>query len=375
MKRSHGLLMWLGATALVMACAKGAGDNFGTFGGSVPGGAAGDDGDDDEGGDAQATDGGGSPMSGPAEEDGGDEGAPEGGAGDCCAGNGTPGCEDAAIAACVCAQDAFCCDSVWDDICASMVGELGCADCAGDPGDGGDPGGDGAPPADDGGAGDAGTDDGSDPGGTSGPPDPPGDGGDEGGGGFGDCCMANNSPGCDDAGIEACVCAVDSYCCDTDWDSICVDLVASESCGDCGGGGGGETGEPPAGDTGGGTVDADCCTAHDGAGCADAAIEACVCAADGFCCSTEWDAVCVDQVTSLACGDCGGGTTDPTAGTGGETGGGPVPGACCMATGTPGCPGDPAVEACVCAADAFCCDVEWDGICVDQVTSEACGTC
>jgi len=43
-------------------------------------------------------------------------------------------------------------------------------------------------------------------------------------------------PGCDDPVIEACVCAVDPYCCDTAWDEQCVAEVESLLCGDCGGG-------------------------------------------------------------------------------------------------------------------------------------------
>ncbi|MFM7052712.1 MAG: hypothetical protein ACKOYN_11380, partial [Planctomycetota bacterium] len=49
-----------------------------------------------------------------------------------------------------------------------------------------------------------------------------------------------------------------------------------------------------------------CCEAGS-AGCADSAVSACVCAADPYCCSTEWDAQCVAEVESLGCGSCGGG--------------------------------------------------------------------
>jgi hypothetical protein len=47
-----------------------------------------------------------------------------------------------------------------------------------------------------------------------------------------------------------------------------------------------------------------CCTTSAGPGCADAAIEACVCASDSYCCSTAWDSACVGEVTSLGCGTC-----------------------------------------------------------------------
>ena len=57
-----------------------------------------------------------------------------------------------------------------------------------------------------------------------------------------------------------------------------------------------------------------CCTtgAHPccelgGAGCADNAVAACVCAQDPFCCSTQWDAQCVGEITQFGCGSCSGG--------------------------------------------------------------------
>jgi hypothetical protein len=48
----------------------------------------------------------------------------------------------------------------------------------------------------------------------------------------------------------------------------------------------------------------ECCAVHTAAGCSDAAVEACVCATDPFCCRTEWDATCVDEVGTLSCGSC-----------------------------------------------------------------------
>ncbi len=47
---------------------------------------------------------------------------------------------------------------------------------------------------------------------------------------------------------------------------------------------------------------------------------------------------------------------------------------CCEPHGNPGC-NDPAIEACVCGADPFCCDAEdggWDEFCVDDVGGEGC---
>ena len=43
------------------------------------------------------------------------------GAGDCCASNGSPGCNDADCCECECAIDPFCCDIEWDGLCAANV--------------------------------------------------------------------------------------------------------------------------------------------------------------------------------------------------------------------------------------------------------------
>ncbi|MCB9849323.1 MAG: proprotein convertase P-domain-containing protein [Phycisphaerales bacterium] len=47
------------------------------------------------------------------------------------------------------------------------------------------------------------------------------------------CCETGHGPGCDDPVVESCVCASDSFCCDTDWDSFCVGEVDSFACGTC----------------------------------------------------------------------------------------------------------------------------------------------
>ena len=49
--------------------------------------------------------------------------------GDCCAPNfGTPGCKDSKCCEAVCAEDAFCCTTEWDDICADQA-LASCASC------------------------------------------------------------------------------------------------------------------------------------------------------------------------------------------------------------------------------------------------------
>jgi hypothetical protein len=49
--------------------------------------------------------------------------------GNCCEANGGPGCTIPEIQDCVCAQDALCCDELWDDICVGEVVSLGCGTC------------------------------------------------------------------------------------------------------------------------------------------------------------------------------------------------------------------------------------------------------
>jgi len=48
--------------------------------------------------------------------------------------------------------------------------------------------------------------------------------------GAGDCCAAHANPGCDNASCCAAVCAVDSFCCDLEWDQLCVE-EAQQICG------------------------------------------------------------------------------------------------------------------------------------------------
>ena len=308
---------------------------------------------------------------------------------DCCTPKEGPGCGDEAIKACVCAQDAYCCETQWDDVCVGEVEQFGCGKCGGvepvcgdtvcDPAETCEscPDDCGTCPA-------------------------------------GDCCVPVEIPGCSDATVEACVCAFDDYCCKTAWDDVCVGeavdqcaLICQEpGCGDgvCGPNETCETCEkdcgpcvvPVCGDT---VCDptetcqscekdcgpcpvGNCCEAHEIPGCDDKAVEACVCAKDGFCCQTAWDGLCVQEVEQFGCGLCGAPATcgdavcDPTETcVNCEKDCGPcVTGPCCEPHAGTGCE-DPAVTACVCAQDAYCCQVEWDTLCVNEVTSLQCGDC
>ena len=51
------------------------------------------------------------------------------GAGNCCAANGTPSCDDKECCTAVCFIDPFCCDTVWDGNCAAVATDL-CDVCA-----------------------------------------------------------------------------------------------------------------------------------------------------------------------------------------------------------------------------------------------------
>lgn len=47
------------------------------------------------------------------------------------------------------------------------------------------------------------------------------------------CCSSNGGLGCDQPGCTSCVCTLDAFCCQTQWDSICADEAADECNGAC----------------------------------------------------------------------------------------------------------------------------------------------
>lgn len=53
------------------------------------------------------------------------------GGGDCCTAGDAPGCDDAQIESCVCAQDDYCCDAAWDSLCVDEVEDFACGSCGG----------------------------------------------------------------------------------------------------------------------------------------------------------------------------------------------------------------------------------------------------
>ena len=101
----------------------------------------------------------------------------------------------------------------------------------------------------------------------------------------GSCYEANGSRGCSNQDCCATVCAVDPFCCNTNWDSICVGR-AFDLCGNCGGADAG-----------------DCFVSNGSPGCElDSCCQA-VCVDDPFCCNSTWDGICADSALILCAAD------------------------------------------------------------------------
>lgn len=80
------------------------------------------------------------------------------------------------------------------------------------------------------------------------------------------------------------------------------------------------------------------------------------------------------STTDAATGSTGADGTAGSDGTAGETTGGNTLGNCCEAHAETGCEVTE-VSDCVCASDAFCCEMEWDANCVMEVNQLGCGEC
>jgi hypothetical protein len=100
---------------------------------------------------------------------------------------------------------------------------------------------------------------------------------------------------------------------------------------------------------------AQCCSAHPTQGCDNFDVASCVCDRDPFCCDNFWDSLCAAEVTSFGCGTC------PTR----------ASESCFVDHATPGCK-DFSLASCVCDSDPYCCDVRWDGICVNEAWTWNC---
>lgn len=150
--------------------------------------------------------------------------------GPCCEAHPTPGCLEEVCETTVCDGDPYCCESAWDALCLQAATSL-CAQCT-----------------------------------PTGELEV-------------SCCVAHDTPGCENTTCETTICDADPYCCDNQWDGLCVQ-AAEEDCVVCGGTVPGDSGQ-------------DCCESHEDAGCEDASCEAFVCEIDSFCCETQWDNYCV----------------------------------------------------------------------------------
>ena len=208
-------------------------------------------------------------------------------AGNCYAAHAGVGCNVADCCNLVCGFDPFCCDSSWDGICAEEAA-VNCGDC-------------GAPES-------------------------------------GNCYQADGTPGCDSGDCCAEICALDPFCCNNSWDSLCAG-AAADLCDNCG--------NPAAGS---------CFVAHEGIGCNDAECCSQVCAEDPFCCESAWDSICANSALEV-CGGCG----DPSSGN------------CYVAHSGTGCDNSTCCGA-VCAVDPFCCETSWDSICAGEA-ADLCNNC
>jgi len=150
------------------------------------------------------------------------------------------------------------------------------------------------------------------------------------------CNEANGGVGCNNAVCETCVCALDSFCCDSSWDGICADVAADDCPAEC----------------------AEVATCDDGDNCGG---DTCV---DGLCATVCVDDAdeCTADVCAIGVDTCGQPLTDATLTT------------CCAANaGATGCD-DATCETDVCALNPDCCDVEWDAACALSAL-DLCGVC
>lgn len=219
--------------------------------------------------------------------------------GPCCSAHKGPSCDDAGCCNNVCAADSYCCNVAWDADCAARANQI-CGVCGI---------GCGVPSA-------------------------------------GSCCTAHATPSCSDSLCCEAICTLDGYCCETAWDASCAQ-AAGLLCGPCNG--------ACAGPAGG-----NCCAAHATPGCSDARCCLSICVIDPVCCLQSWDNVCAGTAAQ-ACGNCGPGCGQASAGS------------CCSPHATPSCSNQSCCLV-VCTQDPVCCEAEWDQLCANAAIA-SCPSC
>lgn len=104
-----------------------------------------------------------------------------------------------------------------------------------------------------------------------------------------------------------------------------------------------------------------CYDSNGGIGCSNQSCCYAVCTADPFCCNVTWDGLCANEAVDL-CTNCGSGAA----------------GACFVSHSGGGCQ-DSSCCSSVCEIDPYCCNSNWDGICVGEAwdlcepESDTCG--
>jgi len=103
-----------------------------------------------------------------------------------------------------------------------------------------------------------------------------------------DCLVVKRDVGCELEACEAVVCEEDPFCCEVEWDFICVAEALSDCVDVC-------------------VIPADfssCCVATAELGCGDDTCEATVCAEDPYCCEVGWDGICAGEAFEDCPGLC-----------------------------------------------------------------------
>jgi hypothetical protein len=202
------------------------------------------------------------------------------------------------------------------------------------------------------------------------------------------CFEFSPLPECTDPACTELVCDIDSFCCFNSWDGICANI----GCDVCFNTTGfaeycptiaptiapvptfspAPTAEPAV---------SNCFESSIFPNCTSAACTESVCAVDPFCCENQWDSICVGVACDVG---CEGADFEPACVVDNTTSPAPI-----APTFSPAPTAEPAVSNCfdssifpnctnanctesVCALDPFCCEEQWDSICVGVACDNEC---